>query len=71
MDFNHKFPFHSVYKMASYGLSLYTQAYVQKYLDESDKPEIEKDKNDETKKKFAKKSEIELSPEIKVGIVTV
>jgi hypothetical protein len=65
MDFNTKFPFSSVYKIAKHGLSLYTQEYMQKYLDESDK---EKTKEIEDKKEvFPKKSEINLEPKDELG----
>lgn len=66
MDFNVKFPFSSVYKLTPKGLSLHTQEYMQKFLDESDK---EKTKEVEDKKeKFPKKSEINLEPKDELGI---
>ena len=66
MDFKTKFPFSSVYKLTPFGLSLHTQEYMQKFLDESDK---EKTKEVEDKKeKFPKKSEINLEPKDELGI---
>jgi hypothetical protein len=71
MDFNVKFPFHSVYKMTDYGLSLYTQEYMQKYLDEevAKKTEPTAEDEDKAKKKFPKTSKIDLEPEKNLGIV--
>jgi hypothetical protein len=73
MDFDKKFPFSSVYKMTDYGLSLYTQEYVTKYLDEAAKEKQPKSKEDieadkEDKKKFPKKSKVDTEPEINLGI---
>lgn len=66
MDFDTKFPFSSVYKLTKHGLSLYTQEYMQKFLDESDKDEAKDEKED--KPKFPKKSEINLEPKDELGV---
>jgi hypothetical protein len=74
MDLNIKFPFHSVYKMTDYGLSLYTQEYVNKYLDESEKETKLKSKEDEEaeveKKKFPKTSKVDTEPDMNIGLNT-
>jgi len=70
MDFNTKFPFSSVYKMTSRGLSLHTQEYMQKFLDEADKEETKEPKeakDDTEKEKFPKKSKINLEPKDELG----
>lgn len=68
MDFNTKFPFSSVYKIGRYGLSLHTQEYMQKFLDEADKEETKEPKEVEDKKeKFPKKSKINLEPKDELG----
>ena len=68
MDFNNKFPFSSVYKMTSRGLSLHTQEYMQKFLDEADKEETKQPKEvEDEKEKFPKKSKINLEPKNELG----
>lgn len=69
MDFNTKFPFSSVYKLTPFGLSLHTQEYMQKFLDESDKEEPKTEKDD--KEKFPKKSEINTEPKDELGSTQV
>lgn len=70
MDFNAKFPFSSVYKLTPKGLSLHTQEYMQKFLDESDKEETKENPKEveDKKEKFPKKSEINLEPKNELGI---
>ena len=69
MDFNNKFPFSSVYKISKHGLSLHTQEYMQKFLDESD-DELKKEVKDD-KEKFPKKSEINTEPKDELGLPQV
>jgi hypothetical protein len=71
MDFFKQFPFSSVYKMTDYGLSLYTQEYVVKYLDEAEKEKLkskEEIEAEEERKKFPKKSEINTEPELEIPL---
>lgn len=75
MNFDTRFPFSSVYKISKHGLSLYTQEYMQKFLDEEvdkkDDKDLKKEKDvddeKESKEKFAKKSTINLEPKDEVG----
>lgn len=80
MDFNTRFPLKlsSVYKITSYGLSLHTQEYARKYLDEatkeslptetkSDSDEIEDSSEIKDKKTKLTKSKIDTNVEDKLG----
>lgn len=82
MDFNSRFPLKlsAVYKVTPHGLSLYTQEYVIKFLDEAKeqiKDEIAKKKetkdieaeSDIDKSKFPKKSKINTEVEEKIGSI--
>jgi hypothetical protein len=81
MDFNKRFPLSRVYKITPHGLSLYTQEYVNKYLDEAkkakeakeDKEEKSEDKSTDDvkldKEKFPKKSKINTEPDdVTIGL---
>ena len=69
MDFNNKFSFSSVYKITKHRLSLHTQEYMQKFLDESEEDSKKEVKDD--KEKFPKKSEINTEPKDELGLAQV